>query len=183
MALRSQELRKIDDLPHAIGVYALADHLGTIHYIGITSAESFRDRIYSRHVNGSEERSHKLACNYNIGRMWRDRKCAGHVPSDAKIAKDLRREFIRRHCWAACVPFAGSKPELEALEKQIFRIAPPAMVSWNATRMRVNRLPEPRELVDALIEDLGLGSEERAALERQRRLFEVHGHKSLAPLR
>jgi hypothetical protein len=145
--LKSQQLRKIDDLPEAVGVYALADHLGHIHYIGITEAGSFRDRIYSRHVNGSEERSHKLACNYNIGRMWRDRKSADHVPRDARIAKNLRREFIRRHCFAACVPLAYTKQALGALERQIFAIVPPDMISWNATRLRVNCVPEPRDLV------------------------------------
>jgi hypothetical protein len=172
--LKTQKLRRIDDLPTAIGVYALANHLGNLHYIGITEADSFRDRIYSRHVNGSEERSHKPACNYNIGRMWRDRKCADHVPRDAKISKDLRREFIRRHCLAACVPLELSKPALEALEKELLLIAPPEMTSWNRTRKRVNRLPEPRDLVDALIEELRLSSDERAALERQEALFEIH---------
>jgi hypothetical protein len=151
-ALKSQKLRKIDDLPDAIGVYALTDHLGDIHYIGITAADSFRDWIYSRHVNGSEERSHKLACNYNIGRMWRNRKSADHVPHDAQTAKDLRREFIRRHCLAACVPLDCTKQALEVLEKEIFAIVPPEMISWNATRMRVSCLPEPRDLVDALID-------------------------------
>jgi hypothetical protein len=179
--LQSQQLRKIDDLPHAVGIYALADHTGLIRYIGMTAAASFRDRIYSRHVNGSEERSHKLACNYNIGRMWRDRKSPGHVPVDANIAKRLRKEFIRRHCWAACVPLTGSQSELKALETEILRLAPPEMVAWNATRKRVNRLPEPRDLVDALIRDFGWGPDERAALERQACSFEMHGHASLAP--
>lgn len=180
-ALQSQPLRKIDDLPHATGVYALADHEGAIHYIGITAADSFRDRIYSRHVNGSEERSHKLACNYNIGRMWRDRKSPVHVPADADLAKRLRKEFIRRHCRAACIPLSASKAELAALEKELIRLAPLDMVSWNTTRKRVNRLPEPRDLVDAVIDELGLGPEERAGLERQARLFESYGHESLAP--
>jgi hypothetical protein len=172
--LKSQKLRKIGDLPNAVGAYALADHLGEIHYIGITEAESFRDRIYRRHVNGSEERSHKLACNYNIGRMWRDRESADHVPHDAQIAKDLRREFIRRHCHAACIPLDYTKQALEQLEREIFAIAPPNMISWNATRMRVNRIPEPRDLVDALIEELGLSLDERAALDRQAGLFEKY---------
>ena len=44
-ALKNQKLKKIDDLPDAVGVYALADHLAHIHYIGITEANSFRDRI------------------------------------------------------------------------------------------------------------------------------------------
>jgi hypothetical protein len=182
-ALKNQKLRRIDDLPDAIGVYALADHLGHIHYIGITAADSFRDRIYSRHVNGSEERSHKLACNYNIGRMWRDRKSADHVPYDAKIAKNLRREFIRRHCLAACVPRDYTKHALEALEKEIFTIAPPDLISWNATRMRVNCLPEPRDLVDSLIEELGLSLDERAALDRQAKLFEKHAGSEYAAIR
>jgi hypothetical protein len=182
-ALKNQKLRKIDDLPDAIGVYALTDHLGDIHYIGITAADSFRDRIYSRHVNGSEERSHKLACNYNIGRMWRDRKSADHVPHDAQIAKDLRREFIRRHCLAACVPLDLRKPALEALEKEIFAIVPSDMISWNATRIRVNCLPEPRDLVDALIEELGISLDERAALDRQAKLFEKHAGGEYAAIR
>jgi hypothetical protein len=182
-ALKNQKLRKIDDLPDAVGVYGLTDHLGDIHYIGITAAGSFCDRIYSRHVNGSEERSHKLACNYNIGRMWRDRKSADHVPHDAQIAKDLRREFIRRYCFAACVPLDYTKQALEALEKEIFTIAPPDMISWNATRMRVNCLPEPRDLVDALIEELGLSLYEREALDRQAKLFERHAGSEYAAIR
>jgi hypothetical protein len=178
--LKNQKLRKIDDLPKATGVYSLADHLGDIHYIGVTAADSFRDRIYSRHVNGSEERSHKLACNYNIGRMWRNRKCAEYVERDAKIAKRLRREFIRCYCFASCVPLDRPKPALEALEKEIFRVAPPNMISWNTTRKRVNRLCEPRDLVDSLIQELGLSSDEVAALERQAKLFDKYGHLDLA---
>jgi hypothetical protein len=69
-ALQSQPLRKINDLPSSIGIYALADHLGIIHYIGSTEAESFRDRIYNRHVTRSEDRSHKFSWFYNIGRMY-----------------------------------------------------------------------------------------------------------------
>jgi hypothetical protein len=178
----TQKLRRIDNLPNAVGVYALADHLGDLHYIRITAADSFRDRIYSRHVNGSEERSHKLACNYNIGRMWRDRKSACHVPRDAQIAKDLRREFIRRHCQVACVPLEYTKEALEQLEQEIFAIAPPDMISWNATRTRVNRLPEPRDLVDALIDELGLSLEERAALDRQAKLFEKLSGSEVFPV-
>ena len=69
-ALRSRTLRRIDDLPIDIGIYALTDHLGAIHYIGRTDAEGFRDRIYNRHVTGSEDRSHKFSWFYNIGRMY-----------------------------------------------------------------------------------------------------------------
>jgi hypothetical protein len=38
----------------------------------------------------------------------------------------------------------------------------------------VNRLPEPRALVDALIEELSLSSTERAALDRRAKRFENH---------
>jgi hypothetical protein len=113
--------------------------------------------------------------------MWRNRKCADHVERDAKVAKDLRREFIRRYCFAACVPLSQTKHALEALEKEIFGIAPPEMISWNSTRKRVNRLPEPRDLVDSLVQGLGLTSAEVAAIERQAKLFE-NGHMDLAPI-
>src|SRR3984893_11721893 len=72
---------------------------------------------------------------------------------------------------------------LEALEKEIFAIAPPNMISWNATRMRVNCLPEPRDIVDALIEELRLGLDERAALDRQAKLFRKHAGGEDAPIR
>jgi hypothetical protein len=38
----------------------------------------------------------------------------------------------------------------------------------------VNCLPEPRDLVDSLIAELGLSSEERSALDRQAERFEKH---------
>ena len=177
--LRSQKLSTIGRLlPPVVGVYALTDHMGDIRYIGITSAVSIRDRC-NRHVDGSEERSPKLACNYNIGRMWRDRKHADHVPADAKISKDLRREFIRRHCLAVCYPLKLPKQQLEQLEKELLSIAPIEMTSWNGTRKRVNSAGEPRTLVDALISELGLSSDARAALERQAALFNIHRDKAL----
>ncbi|MCC5641267.1 hypothetical protein LC593_36820, partial [Nostoc sp. CHAB 5844] len=169
--LQAQPLTRIEELPHAFGIYALADHLGAIRYIGMASSTTFRDRIFSRHVNGSEERSHKLACNYNIGRMWRDRKSQFHVPSDAKLAKRVRREFIRRHCGAACVPLSWPKQDLRDLEKRLLAIAPAEMTSWNRSRIRINQLPEPRNLVDSIINDMGLSEAEIEALERQSILF------------
>ena len=56
----------------------------------------------------------------------------------------------------------------------IFAIVSPDMISWNATRTRVNGLSEPRDLVDGLIKELGLSLDERAALDRQAKLFEKH---------
>jgi hypothetical protein len=183
-ALQSQTLRRINDLPNSIGIYALADHLGDIHYIGKTDAKGFRDRITNKHVSGSEESSHMLSCNYNIGRMYRDRKSDHHVARDAEISKEIRRKFIRRHCRVAIVPIVLPKHELKALEEAVIDIAPECMTCWNAKKGiikgRVNQLPEPRELVDELIAELGYGPEKRAALDRQALLFEKHGHKMLA---
>ena len=93
--------------------------------------------------------------------------------------RSLRREFIRRYCFAVCVTRNQTKHALETLEKEIFRAAPPEMISWNSTRKRVNRLPEPRDLVDTLIQELGLSANNVAALERQAKLFEKYGHMDL----
>ena len=56
------------------------------------------------------------------------------------------------------------------------------MISWNSTRKRVNRLPEPRDLVDSLVQGLGLTSAEVAAIERQAKLFEKYGHQETSGL-
>ena len=49
--------------------------------------------------------------------------------------------------------------------------------------MRVNCLPEPRDLVDAVIEELGLSLDERAALDRQAKLFGMHAGGEAVPAR
>ena len=52
--LISQDLKSLDDLPEAQGLYALADHRGVLRYIGMTANDTFRKRINNRHVSGSE---------------------------------------------------------------------------------------------------------------------------------
>jgi hypothetical protein len=171
--LASQELRRLEDLPDAAGLYALADHFGKIHYFGMTaSPKNFHDRIFQRHINGSEKNSHKLACNYNVGRMWRDKDHPSHIGSDAAHSKKLRMEFIRRHCRVACVELDLPEHEIKRLEKEVIALAPPAIKDWNGTRKRVSAFDEPRELVDALLGDLGWSDSQRQALDRQSRLYE-----------
>jgi hypothetical protein len=74
--LISREPSCLDALPHDDGIYALHDHVGDIRYIGITKGDKngFYGRIYSRHVSGSEGRSHKFSHAYNTGRMWRKKR-------------------------------------------------------------------------------------------------------------
>lgn len=171
--LKSQALRHLDELPNAAGLYALADHLGNLHYIGMTAPpKGFRDRIFQRHINGSEKNSHKLACNYNVGRMFRDKDHSEHVPADAKLAKELRKEFIRRHCRVACVELALPKVEIESIEREVISLADPTIKDWNGTRRRVSTFGEPRDLVDALLDDLGWSKSQREAVDRQAALFE-----------
>jgi hypothetical protein len=52
---------------------------------------------------------------------WRGRKSVGYVPHDAQIAKDLRREFIRRQGLAACVALDLAKPALKAQGILLYR--------------------------------------------------------------
>ena len=121
--LLSQTFRRLDDMPEAIGLYGLGDHEGKLHYFGMTDSKSFQDRIWSRHVTGSEGHSHKLACNYSVGRLWHDPKHPGTNKQDGKIACQVRREFIRRHCGFVCLPLEMTKPELLRLEKGIIKLA------------------------------------------------------------
>ncbi len=171
--LTSQGLCHLHALPDSAGLYALADHLGDLHYIGMTAPpKNFRDRILQRHINGSEKNSHKFACNYNVGRMWRDGDHPEHNSRDAKQAKDLRKEFIKRHCKVAYVELNLPKNEIEKLEKAVISLASPLIKDWNGTRLRVSTFAEPTELVDALLDDLGWSESQRAALNRQSILYE-----------
>src|SRR5665213_3594036 len=85
--LISKDLKSLDDLPEAQGIYALADHRGVLRYIGMTANETFRQRIYGRHVTGSEGNSHKFACAYNVGLMWYDKRCSEQNPQDGSLAR------------------------------------------------------------------------------------------------
>jgi hypothetical protein len=154
------------ELPHYHGIYALHDHHGAIRYIGITKAtdSGFYDRIYSRHVTGSEGRSHKFSHAYNTGRMWRAKKDAR---PDAVWAKRLRTEFVRRHCRAT---FVAVQPallaELPRLELEVQELANPSMLAW-AGKRGFDPLPEPADLVDALLAELRFSADQHAAIERQ----------------
>lgn len=117
--LLSQTLRRFKDMPNAVGLYGLGDHEGKLHYFGMTDSKSFRDRIWSRHITGSEDRSHKLACNYSVGRLWYVDKHPGTNKSDGPVARKARRAFIRRHCCFFCLPLDISKGELQQLEKTL----------------------------------------------------------------
>ena len=179
--LTSQSLSSLDKLPDSSGIYALADHFGSLHYIGMTaSPKNFRDRIYHRHINGSEKNSHKLACNYNVGRMWRDRDDRRCNEADARLAKALRKEFIRRYCMVAFVEISLPKLQLKKLEKEVIRLADPSIKDWNNTRKRVSTFSEPRDLVDTVLDELGWSKLQRDALDRQAALYDSLTNSTLA---
>ena len=60
---KSQEPLELDKLPNQHGIYSLHDHAGEIRYIGVTHSLNmgFRKRIWSYHVAGSEDYSHKFS--------------------------------------------------------------------------------------------------------------------------
>jgi hypothetical protein len=165
---------RLDELPTTCGLYALADHQGRIRYIGMTETSGLRNRIYNRHTTGSEGRSHKFSHAYNLGRMWRSRRCAEQDPRDAEIAKDLRTRFIRRYCRAAVVPLALDKLALLALETRVLTLAPADVKAWNDDRW-VGETEEPSAMVETLLDELGWPPALRASLDRQAALFERYG--------
>lgn len=148
------------------GIYGLFDHQGAFRYIGSTSAENetFYKRIHQRHRTGSETSSHYFSRMYNTGRMWR-RRNDPTTKADGDIAKSLRNAFIARHCGAAWVPLPDHA-DISGLEAAVIAMAPSDMIAWN--RRGMEAYEEPAQLVDMLIESLGLSPFERAALGRQR---------------
>ncbi|WP_234851368.1 recombinase family protein [Sinorhizobium meliloti] len=156
---------RLDALPHDHGIYALHDHAGNIRYIGITKGDKygFYGRIYSRHVSGSEGRSHKFSHAYNTGRMWRAKRDSS---PDAGLAKHLRTAFVRRHCRASYVIVPPPWGDLSQLEVAVQALAPEGMFAWGSRRA-FDPLSEPNELVDAVIDDLHFTSAQRDAVERQ----------------
>lgn len=169
--LLSQPLRRLGDMPTAIGLYGLGDHEGKLHYFGMTDSDSFRDRIWSRHITGSEDCSHKLACNYSVGRLWHDRKHPAANARDGKISRRVRQFLIRKHCSFVCLPLNMTKAELKRLEEGVIDLAWPHIADWNKTRRRVATFEEPRALVDDTIRELGLSVSQIAALERQNEIY------------
>jgi hypothetical protein len=165
-SLATGDALRLDALPREHGIYALRDHGGAIRYIGITKADryGFHGRINSRHVSGSEGRSHKFSHAYNTGRMWRAKK--DNRP-DATLAKHLRTAFVRRHCRATILSVPPAMwGELPRLEIAVQAIAPEGMMDWGDKR-NFPCLPEPKELLDAMLDELCFTRDERAALERQ----------------
>ena len=156
------------------GIYGLFDHTGTFRYIGSTSSmdEAFYKRIHRRHRTGSETHSHYFAHMYNTGRMWVDRTNPDMV-QEMKIVRRLRQAFIERHCGCTWVALPDHS-DIAGLEAQVIALAPPNMVAWNRRGMAA--YDEPVELVDALIEHMGLSAFERAALGRQRERFISKGY-------
>ncbi|ESX80270.1 hypothetical protein X759_14140 [Mesorhizobium sp. LSHC420B00] len=164
------EPSRLDALPRDYGIYALHDHHGDIRYIGITKGDKngFYGRVFSRHVSGSEGRSHKFSHAYNTGRMWREKR--DNSP-DAGVAKHLRTAFVRRHCHASYVivpPAFWS--DLPRLELAVQANAPDGMFAWGSKRA-FDPLPEPKEMVDALLDVLRFTPAQCAAIERQAALW------------
>jgi hypothetical protein len=164
--LRTSELQPLTDLPEKFGIYALWDHEKKIRYIGCTpkATEGFRTRVGSKHVTGSEGRSHKFSQAYCAGRMWR--YCKKFDPSaalsaqdsnDAKLAKKLRTLFIRKHCGVTFVEISADECAgnyssfLTSLESEILVLAPPSMRLWE--RIGFSPVKEPVVLVDELLEE------------------------------
>lgn len=167
-ALHALPLRPLVNIPREKGIYALADHMHRFRYIGSTEGQDFHQRIQNRHVTGTEGHSHKFSWAYNTGRMYRGPKGADpELMADRKAAKNLRTAFIRKHCRAVCLPLQGRREDIEALEREMIRIAPLETVLWNRERTHSDPLAEPVALVDALISELGLDATTQARLDRQ----------------
>lgn len=97
-----------------------------------------------------EERSHKFSHAYNTGRMWREKK---DQSPDAKAAKALRSAFIRRHCKATFVVVPKVfHAQLPALELAVQDLASSGM-RWTGVILTFVALPEPRDLVDAILNE------------------------------
>lgn len=172
VALHALPLQRIANIPRHKGIYALADHEHRFRYIGSTEGKDFRDRIQNRHATGTEANSHKFSWAYNTGRMYRGPKDPDkNLMDDRHAAKQLRNAFIRKHCRAVWMPLQGSRAEIEELEHAMIRIAPLEAVLWNRERTQCDPPPEPSELVDVLIAELGLDAVTRARLERQAHRF------------
>jgi hypothetical protein len=164
--LTTRDPIRLDALPRDHGIYALHDHTGSIRYVGITKGDryGFYGRINNRHVSGSESRSHKFSHAYNTGRMWRAKK---DDRADAGVAKHLRTAFIRRHCRATFVIVQPTLwGELSRLEIAVQALAPEGMLDWGGKRGFAS-LSEPKELIDALLDELRFSPDQRAAIERQ----------------
>lgn len=166
-----QEPKRLNVLPRENGIYALHDHFGKIQYIGITIKDryGFYGRINGRHVSGSEGRSHKFSHAYNTGRMWHAKK---DVSLDAKLAKELRRCFVRKYCRATYLVIeAPALPQLPRVEIEVISAARKLLpLHWTDERSFAP-LFEPTELLDILLKELRYSPSQTAAIERQAALY------------
>jgi len=182
--LTTSEPQSLKDLPDSFGIYALWDHEKKIRYIGCTpkATTGFRNRVASRHVTGSEGRSHKFSQAYCTGRMWRYCKkldplsaLGAQDTNNAKLAKKLRTAFIRKHCGVTYIEIPPNDSEndyfsrLTSLESQVQEMAPSSMRAWEGLGFKPES--EPVELVDALLSDYPML---REAAERQAAIFAKH---------
>lgn len=151
------------------GIYGLVDHFGNLRYIGSTSSadETFHKRIHHRHRTGSETASHYFSRMYNTGRMWRLRNDP-ETKTDGDIAKKLRNAFIAEYCRAVWVALPDDV-DITKLENDVIALAPKGAIAWN--RRGMDAYEEPECLVDVIIDRLGFGNAERAALKRQKARF------------
>lgn len=180
-ALHGLPLQSLTNIPKLKGIYALVDHEHHFRYIGSTKGRDFHNRIHSRHTTGTEENSHKFSWAYNTGRMYRGPKGDDEeLMRDRQAAKDLRTLFIRKHCRAVWMPLEGTRQEIEELEHSMVWLAPIETVQWNKQRVKSSPPPEPTELVDALIEELGIDPLTKARLERQAERYRVAIRKAAA---
>ena len=151
------------------GIYGLVDHFGELRYIGSTTSQSvtFYKRIHQRHRTGSVTTSHYFSRMYNTGRMWRQRNDPA-TKADGDIAKKLRNEFVAEYCKAVWVSLADEL-DFARLKQEVIALAPAHVVAWNDRGM--DPYDEPESLVDLVIDSLGFGEVEMAALERQKARF------------
>ena len=151
------------------GIYGLVDHFGELRYIGSTTSQSvtFYKRIHQRHRTGSVTASHYFSRMYNTGRMWRQRNDPA-TKADGDIAKKLRNEFVAEYCKAVWVSLADEL-DFARLKQEVIALAPAHVVAWNDRGM--DPYDEPESLVDLVIDSLGFGEVEMAALERQKARF------------
>ncbi len=163
--LREARPLPLDRLTVEQGLYGLVDHTGAVKYIGMT-ATSFRDRVFRKHLSGSESNSHMFSKRYNVGRMWRDKDQPSSEQTDSRFSKQVRNAFIKQYCRAVCVSISAPKTCLAELEKQVIRLAPKSMTAWNSSPGSLGA--EPSELVDEFILQTGLTRDQIHALERQR---------------
>lgn len=137
-ALHSSTPVPLDHLPSLSGIYALYDTDGIMRYIG--STQDFRDRIWSRHVTGTEGCGHKFSTEMNQHLFYVDRDTLDHHRWRADAVREVRARFIRQHYRASFVPVVGTKAELEAIERAVHAIADPENILWNDRRTPSTRL-------------------------------------------